>query len=579
MKLNINIIQYICIMDYDNSKTRRKKCKLCRTDMFIICCVFICGMCFILLRVIDLPNGNPSNTERIPIDNQSNTERIPDTHQHLRKSLNHTDYKIDIGIVAACVPDRLSRFFNEFKISPKWKNKLRLIIVRYTCDNIVKYPSDVSGVTLDVYRTTQTFSRSSNINEIAKHVNSNSILVIIDVDMVVKDSFLENVEKYVVPNQVYFPIVWSKYSPKSIDIISETLQSKIWPFTSYEGIWRKWGYGMFAMHYDNLERFKMDEKFTGWGGEDNDLHRRVEKASDITIIRKNERGLVHEWHPKVCKDEVTDLQQQRACLGSKATYNAAPMGWMLMHDKRVEHDKIVIIVPVCLKYSHRMENILSTWGNSLPGHIKLIFFASKTISSQMKNRYPNQNFIFGDVEDNEYPPVERNAKMLRMVFQQETFGWLMKADDDTYVNIENLQTLAYSFRSSTNAFLGARGYGRPKDQPFLTLKKPYCMGGPGYLIRRQTLSKIVPKLDICIKDTTVNANATKYLWHSDVIISKCIEKYTQLGCWESDANSLISYNADIFKQHYKDAIPKYFTVAYHPLKTESEMVEYHKNSR
>ena len=168
--------------------------------------------------------------------------------------------------------------------------------------------------------------------------------------------------------------------------------------------------------------------------------------------------------------------------------------------------------------------------------------------------------------------------MLQMVLEQETFGWLMKVDDDTYVNIDNLQTLTYSFRSSTNAFLGGRGNGRPKDRPFIKLKKPMCMGGPGYLLRRQTLSKVVPNLDNCVKDATVNASITKYLWHSDVIISKCIQKYTQLGCWESDANSLISYNAGIFKNHYKGAIPKYFTVTYHPLKTESEMVEYHKKN-
>ena len=563
-------------MAYDNSKTKRKKCKLCRTVMFISCCVFICGMCFILLHL--KYNDNPSNTERIPIDNPSNTERVPDTHQHLRKSLYHTDYKIDIGIVAACVPQRLHHFFNNFKIGSKWMNKLRFIVIDYECDNTLKYPMKVSGVTLKVYKTNRIYSRSSNINEIAKYVNPNNILLIVDVDMDVKELVLRNIQKYVVPNQVYFPIVWSKYSSESIKIISETLQSKVWSFTSYEGIWRKWGYGMFAMHYDNLERFKMDEKFTGWGGEDNDLYERVKNALNITIIRKNERGLVHNWHPKICNKEVLNMKEQRACLGSKATYNASPLAWMLMHEKRIEHDKIVIIVPICLKHLYRVENILSTWGNSLPGHIKLIFFASKAISSQIKNRYPGQKIIFGDVEDNEYPPVKRNTKMLQMVLEQETFGWLMKVDDDTYVNIDNLQTLTYSFRSSTNAFLGGRGNGRPKDRPFIKLKKPMCMGGPGYLIRRQTLSKVVPNLDNCVKDATVNASITKYLWHSDVIISKCIQKYTQLGCWESDANSLISYNAGIFKNHYKGAIPKYFTVTYHPLKTESEMVEYHKKN-
>ena len=287
-------------MVYDNSKTKRKKYKLCSTRMFIICSVFICGMCFILLHLIDIPIDNPSNTKRVSIDNPSNTKHVsidnPSNTKHvkytqnLRKSSKHPEYKIDIGIVAACVPQRLSHFFNNFKISSKWMNKLRFIVIDYECQNTFKYPTKVSGVILKVYKTNRIYSRSSNINEIAKYVNPNNILLIVDVDMNVKELALENIQKYVVPNQVYFPIVWSKYSPKSIKIISETLQSKVWPFTSYEGVWRKWGYGMFAMHYDNLKRFKMDEKFTGWGGEDNDLYKRVKKALNITIIRKNEKG-------------------------------------------------------------------------------------------------------------------------------------------------------------------------------------------------------------------------------------------------------------------------------------------------
>ena len=112
------------------------------------------------------------------------------------------------------------------------------------------------------------------------------------------------------------------------------------------------------------------------------------------------------------------MKEKRACLGSKATYNASPLAWMLMHDKRIQHDKIIIVVPICLKYLYRVENILSTWGNSLPKHIKLIFFASKKILSHIKGRWPNQKFIFGDVEDSEYPQY--------IIDNQEKYSHLIK---------------------------------------------------------------------------------------------------------------------------------------------------------
>jgi hypothetical protein len=69
------------------------------------------------------------------------------------------------------------------------------------------------------------------------------------------------------------------------------------------------------------------------------------------------------------------------------------------------------------------------------------------------------------------------------------------------------------------------------------------MGGPGYLIRRKTLSEVVPYLNSCVEGIK-NSKHVKYIWHSDVVISKCIYKFTSLGCYESDAPDAIAASID-----------------------------------
>ena len=104
------------------------------------------------------------------------------------------------------------------------------------------------------------------------------------------------------------------------------------------------------------------------------------------------------------------------------------------------------------------------------------------------------------------------------------------------------------------------------------------MGGPGYLIKRLTFELVVDKLNSCVAETSVNENK-QYLWHSDIIISKCVEKYTGLGCWdyESVGNVFIQYSSEIFKQHYTNTRPIYNSVTYHSLKTLNAMSKYHIN--
>jgi hypothetical protein len=59
---------------------------------------------------------------------------------------------------------------------------------------------------------------------------------------------------------------------------------------------------------------------SAWGGEDNDFHARVKRDPNMTIIRQNEKGLLHMWHDRNCSLVVEFSEQKVACLASKATH-------------------------------------------------------------------------------------------------------------------------------------------------------------------------------------------------------------------------------------------------------------------
>lgn len=241
---------------------------------------------------------------------------------------------------------------------------------------------------------------------------------------------------------------------------------------------------------------------------------------------------------------------------------------------------ILVVVPTSLYTKYRIKTILDTWyvDNNFE-RVDIVFFAAQLSCNVLRKEFSNVRFVCGNVADEEYPPVFRNVEMLQLVSQEsERYEWILKVDDDTYVNYEKLIALTETFADVEHAFLGSRGTGTSRDRDHLSLKKPFCLGGPGYLIKTKTLRVVSPHLKHCaleMKKEVAN------VWHSDIVISKCILNYTGLGCWEHSRmnDKALRYNSAAFKNHYADTKHLYDTVTYHPLKTKTEMMVYHERNK
>ena len=184
----------------------------------------------------------------------------------------------------------------------------RLLLTRYPQDNEtnawhrdLQLASKVNSIVF--IHVKDPFSRAGAMNLLHKHACQKDYCVFtrLDVDMEVGPGYLRNALAYVAPKKsMYFPIVWSEYRPSAVALV-EAFRGPLPKYSEQKGLWRDFGYGMYALSGVDVLSYMMNEtKFQGWGGEDNDFYKRA-SSRGMVIVRLREHHLVHRWHPKICR--------------------------------------------------------------------------------------------------------------------------------------------------------------------------------------------------------------------------------------------------------------------------------------
>jgi len=266
-------------------------------------------------------------------------------------------------------------------------SKFRLFLTRYseeerrTAEKLQQQISlwtslPTNNIVMVMGLSNQPFERSSAVNllqEAACH-QSHCLVARIDVDMKVKDGFFDNAVQYVYDQQkAYFPIVWSEYYPLSARLVEAELaknditkqvgaltqqqqqqqQEKVpldaslyklnEPYryryldehSEHRGYWRIWGTGMYCLLGPHAQQFRLNESFKGWGGEDGNFYNYVSSTlTKYRVVRENEPGLIHLWHPKTCRMgvDVMDDTQWKDCQGAKLNQMGSEWGMKLLNE-------------------------------------------------------------------------------------------------------------------------------------------------------------------------------------------------------------------------------------------------------
>jgi Chondroitin N-acetylgalactosaminyltransferase len=127
-----------------------------------------------------------------------------------------------------------------------------------------------------------------------------------------------------------------------------------------------------------------------------------------------------------------------------------------------------------------------------------------------------------------YPPRKKELTMFKhlhdhFLVNHAQYSWYMKVDIDSYLNGAELEKVVKRLVASgtTKGYIGNPGLGREFERHSLGLNGPFCMGF-GYLMGRETLVQLRPKLDWCL--------AHPHSEHSDTEMGNCIYKTSKTTC-------------------------------------------------
>ncbi|XP_015432294.1 PREDICTED: chondroitin sulfate synthase 1 [Dufourea novaeangliae] len=222
----------------------------------------------------------------------------------------------------------------------------------------------------------------------------------------------------------------------------------------------------------------------------------------------------------------------------------------------------------------RAKAVYETWGKDLPG--KIAFFSSE--SSIVPENCPDLPLVPLPRVDDTYPPQKKSFMMLQYMWNNygDRFEWFLRADDDVYVRTDRLEQLLRSVNSRRAMYIGQAGRGNSEEFGLLSLEydENFCMGGPGVILSRETLRRIVPHIKYCLRHL--------YTTHEDVELGRCVQKYAGIPCtWSYEMQSILYHNSSgalAFTGNLKKK-EVHRAITLHPVKSPPHMYRLHNYMR
>lgn len=183
----------------------------------------------------------------------------------------------------------------------------------------------------------------------------------------------------------------------------------------------------------------------------------------------------------------------------------------------------------------RAKAVFETWGRTVHGRLE--FFSSGTSHSKMELPVVSLPGV-----DDSYPPQRKSMMMLKYMHDNyiDNFEWFMRSDDDVYIRTEKLASFLHSLNSSQDIYLGQAGTGAKDEKGLLGLGygDNFCMGGPGVIMSRSVLKKVVPHIEYCLKHLLTS--------HEDVEVGRCIKRFVGIPCtWSFEVRMIYCFKKEL----------------------------------
>ena len=219
---------------------------------------------------------------------------------------------------------RFLRNYEEICLTSGERTTLSVILYRHktedsfdrTTDSIERLKYKYRSANIDVVPASGTFSRAKALNLGASRLNDNDLMFFVDVDIAFTESALHRIRaNTLLGRQIYFPVVFSQYNPKTVR--RDNRGGSMFVVDETSGYWRQFGFGIVSLYkqeYKTVGGF--DLSIQGWGKEDVDFYEKVVK-SNVKIFRAADTDLVHVYHDVECSKDLPETQWSM-CMGTKA---------------------------------------------------------------------------------------------------------------------------------------------------------------------------------------------------------------------------------------------------------------------
>nr|CDQ05631.1 BMA-SQV-5, isoform a [Brugia malayi] len=241
-----------------------------------------------------------------------------------RMKLPPENFHVHMIVPLAGRVDSFKRFANNLRTVCLNKRTFSLILVIYDSvpdvDTAIAALIDELKLEIDVKvinMGSQPFNRGIALSRGADILGPDALMFFIDVDILFTCDTLDRVIRNTVRGaQVYFPIVFSEYSPETWSD-SDRLLSDAFHYGRKRGYFRHFGFGLVSIYKSDLDLIGgMNLNIQGWGMEDVDFFERC-VHSPLRIMRAPDPGLVHIYHTIHCAESLPE-KQYIMCIGSKA---------------------------------------------------------------------------------------------------------------------------------------------------------------------------------------------------------------------------------------------------------------------
>ncbi|KAL3277817.1 hypothetical protein HHI36_013159 [Cryptolaemus montrouzieri] len=153
------------------------------------------------------------------------------------------------------------------------------------------------------------------------------------------------------------------------------------------------------------------------------------------------------------------------------------------------------------------------------------------------------------------------------------YEWFMRADDDVYIRPDRLEELLRSVDSKKMWFIGQTGRGNSEEFGLLSLDSDenFCMGGPGVIFSRETLKRVAPFVEDCLRHL--------YTTHEDVELGRCVRRFAGVSCtWSYQMQVIFYHNQSGYSAFTGDLKQKeiHQAITLHPVKHPEHLYRLHK---